>query len=305
MQVKFEDFLIKKTMPELKEDTPLRFTEIFDGIDLLVIGKRASSAQIAIELKANDIFLLFGLDGEITFQFGPMYMRPLPHGQSFFIYNPNKTLITQANFPKEHRLTCIKISLNRMHSLFIREESDKIKLPFIGRTALNQPIYDQKPVDSNMRILLEQLFHNRLSPNAQRVAHFGQILEILGLYFHSSEPTLGACPFLKDEDTVQKIHQAKSIMMDKWKNPPTIKQLSQQTGLNQYRLKVGFKEVYGTTVYGYFMDTRLNHARRMLDQGVQSVNDVAFSIGYTNSSHFIAAFKKKYGTTPRKYRASQ
>ncbi len=292
-------------MPELRENTPIRFTEIFDGIDLLVIEKRASSAPIKIELKANDIFLLFGMDGEITFQFGPMYMRPLPDGQSFFIYNPNSTLITQASFPKEHRLTCIKISLSRMHSLFIRDEPDNIELPFLGGAPLNRPIYDQKSIDSNMRILLEQLFHNRLSPNAQRVSHLGQIMEILGLYFHSSEPNLVACPFLKDEDTVQKIHQAKSIMMNEWKNPPTIKQLSEQTGLNQYRLKAGFKEVYGTTVYGYAMDTRLNHARRMLNQGVQSVNDVAFNIGYTNPSHFIAAFKKKYGTTPRKYRISQ
>ncbi|MDG1881512.1 MAG: AraC family transcriptional regulator [Schleiferiaceae bacterium] len=293
-------------MLELKENTPIRFTEIFDGIALLVIGKRASSAPIKIELKANDIFLLFGIDGEITFQFGPMYMRPLPDGQSFFIYNPNTTLIAQASFPKEHRLTCIKISLNRMHSLFIREESNNnIELPFLVGAPLNRPIYDQKSVDSNMRILLEQLFHNRLSPDAQRVAHLGQIMEILGLYFHSSERNLVACPFLKDEETVQKIHQAKSIMMNEWKNPPTIKQLSEQTGLNQYRLKAGFKEIYGTTVYGYAMDTRLNHARRMLNQGGQSVNDVAFNIGYTNPSHFIAAFKKKYGTTPRKYRISQ
>jgi len=67
---------------------------------------------------------------------------------------------------------------------------------------------------------------------------------------------------------------------------------------------VGFKEVYGNTVYGFVMDTRLNHARRMLDVGEKSVNEVAFDIGYTNPSHFIAAFKKKFGTTPRKYKVA-
>jgi AraC-like DNA-binding protein len=53
------------------------------------------------------------------------------------------------------------------------------------------------------------------------------------------------------------------------------------------------------------MDTKLNNARRMLEHGIDSVNDVAFKIGYTNPSHFIAAFKKRFGITPRKYRVSQ
>ena len=292
-------------MQELDKNTPIRFTEIFDGIALLVIKTRENAKPISIELKANDIFLLFGIDGEIAFQFGPMYMRPLPHGESFFIFNPNSRLIAQADFPLNHRLACIRISINRMHSLFMQEGAVNSELPFLGGMPLTRPIYDQKSVDSNMRILLERLFQNRLSTSAQRVAHLGQVLEILGLYFHVSEPNTLACPFLKDEETVRKIHQAKSIMTSEWKNPPTIKKLSEKTGLNAYRLKAGFKEVYGSTVYSYAMDTRLNHARRLLDQGDQTVNDVAFNIGYTNPSHFIAAFKKKFGTTPRKYRVSQ
>jgi AraC-like DNA-binding protein len=247
------------------------------------------------------------MDGEVSFQFGPMYMRPMPEGQSFFIYNPANEIHSIAKFPKNHRLAGISISLKRIHSLFLDDEDliGSNNLPFLSGITMNRPIYDQKSVDSNMRFLLDSLFHKRLSHNAQKVANLGRVLEILALYFNVSEVDTLACPFLKDEETVQKIHQAKSIISNEWKNPPTLKKLSEKTGLNTYRLNVGFKQVYGTTVHNYVMDTKLNNARRMLEHGIDSVNDVAFKIGYTNPSHFIAAFKKRFGITPRKYRVSQ
>jgi AraC-like DNA-binding protein len=39
----------------------------------------------------------------------------------------------------------------------------------------------------------------------------------------------------------------------------------------------------------------------MLQSGKYKVNEVASAIGYTNPSHFIAAFKKKFGYTPKKF----
>jgi AraC-like DNA-binding protein len=42
-------------------------------------------------------------------------------------------------------------------------------------------------------------------------------------------------------------------------------------------------------------------ARKLLESGDYNVNEVGLKIGYSTSSHFIAAFKKKYGGTPKKY----
>ncbi|MDA9151501.1 AraC family transcriptional regulator [Schleiferiaceae bacterium] len=282
----------------------LSFHDLYEGIGLLRLTMSADEKPCPIDVQPEHIHLFFSMEGDVAFQFGPMYMRPLPQGQSFFIFNPKEALRAQASMPKGHRMVGIRLAFSRMHTLFMRDGQDAQELPFLNQKDLQRPIYDQRSVDAAMQILLEGLFHERLSPNAQRVAHLGQILELLGLYFHTSEPNVVACPFLKDEETVRKIREAKSIILDRWQSPPTIAQLSVETGLNPYRLKAGFKEVYGNTVYGFVMDTRLNHARRMLDAGGKSVNEVAFDIGYTNPSHFIAAFKKKFGTTPRKYKVA-
>ena len=88
-------------------------------------------------------------------------------------------------------------------------------------------------------------------------------------------------------------------------NPPGLKELSKTAGLNEYQLKVGFKEIYGDTVFGYLLNHRLDHARVLLDSAKYQVNEVAYQIGYSNPSHFIAAFRKKFGITPKKYLMNQ
>ena len=46
---------------------------------------------------------------------------------------------------------------------------------------------------------------------------------------------------------------------------------------------------------------KMEVARKLLEAGNHNVNEVGLKVGYSTSSHFISAFKKKYGTTPKKY----
>ena len=83
--------------------------------------------------------------------------------------------------------------------------------------------------------------------------------------------------------------------------PPTLKELSTEIGLSLKKLKEGFKQIYGDTVYSFLFDYKMEHARRLLESNQFNVNEVGIKVGYSTSSHFIAAFKKKFGTTPKKY----
>lgn len=67
------------------------------------------------------------------------------------------------------------------------------------------------------------------------------------------------------------------------------------------KLKTGFKQCYGQTVYNYIIGKRMELARTLLDQRRFKVSDVAGLVGYTNTSHFITAFSKKYGVTPGEF----
>ena len=98
-----------------------------------------------------------------------------------------------------------------------------------------------------------------------------------------------------------KIKKAKEIIIANMAEPPSLEALANQVGLTLKKLKMGFKQIYGDTVYGFLFDYKMEYARQLLDSGSYNVNEVGLKIGYSTGSHFIAAFKKKFATTPKKY----
>jgi len=108
-------------------------------------------------------------------------------------------------------------------------------------------------------------------------------------------------PFLVDEDNVKRIRRAKELIIAKMAEPPSLPELAKEVGLSLKRLKEGFKQIYGDSVYSFLFGYKMEYARRLLDSGQYNVNEIGLRIGYSTSSHFIAAFRKKYGTTPKKY----
>jgi len=66
-------------------------------------------------------------------------------------------------------------------------------------------------------------------------------------------------------------------------------------------LKEGFKQIYGDSVFSFLLEYKMEYARKLLESNQYNVNEVGLKVGYSTASHFIAAFKKKYGVTPKKY----
>ncbi len=100
---------------------------------------------------------------------------------------------------------------------------------------------------------------------------------------------------------IELLLQAGRILTENLASPPSLLCLSKASGLNSFKLKNGFKEVFGTTVYGFLTAKRMEKARDMLSSGKYSVSDAAWDLGYTNVSHFIELFRRQYGITPGKF----
>jgi len=100
---------------------------------------------------------------------------------------------------------------------------------------------------------------------------------------------------------VDNIIAARNILIDNMDTPPTITELAKKVCLNEFKLKAGFKEVFGTTVFGYLQQQRMEKAKSLMESGEFNVSEAAWNIGYTNVSHFIAAFKKHFGVSPGKF----
>jgi AraC-like DNA-binding protein len=88
--------------------------------------------------------------------------------------------------------------------------------------------------------------------------------------------------------------------MGNLETPPTLSELARIVGINEYKLKRGFKETFGNTVFGYLGDARLEMAKNDLLENKKSVSDISAELGYSSVQHFSNAFKKKFGLSPGK-----
>lgn len=104
--------------------------------------------------------------------------------------------------------------------------------------------------------------------------------------------------FIKSNSDKKKLFEAKEILRLRMDNPPTISELSKLININEYKLKKGFKEVFGTTVFGYIHHSRMNLAKRLLLGTDKSAKEIAYETGYSSPQHFSKAFKKEFGNTP-------
>ena len=107
-----------------------------------------------------------------------------------------------------------------------------------------------------------------------------------------------ACKFLADESGRDRIYQAREILLQHIGDPITIKELSRKVAMNECYLKKGFKEVFGTTIFDFYQQQRMEHAKYLLYEKGLSVTDVSALLGYSSISHFSAAFKKHTGLKP-------
>ncbi|ESU29912.1 AraC family transcriptional regulator [Flavobacterium limnosediminis JC2902] len=242
----------------------------------------------------------FGLKGSAKFIFNQgNYALELREEKSLLLYNPQKELPLQMEIAPKSWVISVLVSIKKFHGLF-SEQAEHI--PFLSDENRDKKYYGEENISPSMAIVLNQMFHYSLNPSIKNMYYKGKGYELLSLFFNRNEdPNAEQCPFLIDEENVLKLKKAKEIVMAHMAEPPGLQELADQVGLNLKKLKMGFKQIYGDTVYGFLFDYKMEYARRLLDSGSYNVNEVGLKIGYSTASHFISAFKKKFGTTPKKY----
>lgn len=268
-----------------------------DNLSLALAYNQTEKAQLFDhQISKGIIHFYFCLSGSAVFQFGPHYSREITKQKNYFFYNPDKDLPFALVLAPEARMVLMTISIQSLHQLFVSDA-----LPILNPANSNQKFYDEKEIPASLMLVLNQLFTTQLSESAQKLFYQGKMYELLSLYFSLRQPNSEACPFLKDQETVRKIKQAKEYLLKNLDASPSLKELAKAVSVNEYQLKAGFKEIYGQTVHSFLLDHKLDQSRLLLDSGKYLVNEAAYQLGYTNPSHFIAAFKKKFGVTPKKY----
>ena len=276
-------------------------TKVEEGFFVLTFQNDENEVQtLEREIDSSYIQFHFCLKGSAEFIFNNgNYRLPIEDENSLLLYNPQRDLPIHLEIDANCWLVSIVISIKKFHGLF-SEEADYIH--FLTDDNKDKKYYKDGMISPSMAIALNQLINYNLNSSIKQLYFKSKALEIMSLYFNRSEDAdVEQCPFLVDESNVAKIKKAKDIVLSRMAEPPTLQELSEEIGLSLKKLKEGFKQIYGDSVFSFLFDYKMEVSRKLLESGEHNVNEVGLKVGYSTSSHFISAFKKKYGTTPKKY----
>jgi AraC-like DNA-binding protein len=123
------------------------------------------------------------------------------------------------------------------------------------------------------------------------------LLQVIGEF--SNRAMMNRTPTGIRPRDVNGIYEARDYLTQHYRNPPKIPELARMVGLNQTKLKAGFREVTKLTIYSYITKCRMERAADLLQNGNYGIAEVAYEVGYDYPANFTSAFKKFYGKLPR------
>ncbi len=165
-----------------------------------------------------------------------------------------------------------------------------------------QPACKKHRITASVMELVRQILNCPYSGIPKNLYVEGKILELIAVYLNEMvrEKGKGAPAIKLSREDIKGLQRVKGLLDECFAEPMTIPELSKMVYINEYKLKAGFKEVYGKPIYSYVIDRRMEKAKQLLAGKGMKVKEAASMVGYTNISHFIETFRKKYGVSPGK-----
>ncbi|EED34879.1 transcriptional regulator, AraC family [Luminiphilus syltensis NOR5-1B] len=145
---------------------------------------------------------------------------------------------------------------------------------------------------------------DRFSANTRRLYLGARALEILVTvieqYRSKAIPNTGANRVSQRD--VSRIHEAHRILGASYAAPPSIQELARLVGINTTKLKLGFREIFGTTVQGFIIQQRMENGLLLIENTDLSISEIGYRVGYSYPASFTQAIRKHYGKTPQALR---
>ncbi|WP_375475223.1 hypothetical protein [uncultured Nostoc sp.] len=109
------------------------------------------------------------------------------------------------------------------------------------------------------QVALQQILHCPYQGLTRKMYLESKVLELVS--FKLADRVAAPTEKLLRLQQIDRIHHARDILIRNIGNPPSLIDLARQVGINEYTLKRGFRQIFGTTVFGYLHDYRMEQAR--------------------------------------------
>ena len=231
---------------------------------------------------------------------GLMEQQLYTSGYHNCLFSPDSLEENELTSGREFHSVSLQIEPGRMINLLLdyapelEVYAQKIEkgMPFVSQSALlNLP--------AHIKYLLKILWQGPANPGLKRLHFESVVLQLLCYQYEQLLHTEQDVPVdLKPGDR-DKLVQARTLLLEQLSDPPNLATLARDCQLNAFSLKKGFKQLFGTTVFGFVLQQRMEAARNSIYSGEKTISEIAYELGYAHPQHFHRVFKKYYGITPK------
>lgn len=166
---------------------------------------------------------------------------------------------------------------------------------------LNDAGFWVRPASATLRALALQMAGCSAADPLRGLFLAGKALELAALAIGEVTCERPTRPARLPARTRERVLTARDMLMEAAQEPPSLAELARSCGLNPTKLTSAFRAEFGTSVFGYLQEHRLQQAHAMLATGEATVAEAAFRVGYT-PAHFSTLFRKRFGISPRAVR---
>ncbi|WP_211745629.1 AraC family transcriptional regulator [Paenibacillus sp. Marseille-Q4541] len=177
------------------------------------------------------------------------------------------------------------------------EVMQKIVLEMIGNKSLphfNQSVIYQTELVTKLREVHMKVSQNEANDEFEKEELFLSFMEEL-IGNHSDLTIDPQAP-----ETSHEIRAVTHYLEENYTKSITLHDLSELTGWSKYHLLRSFTKQRGISPYCYLETIRVNHAKKLLEQGLKPI-DVTYLTGFSDQSHLTKFFKRQIGLTPKQY----
>nr|WP_251106229.1 AraC family transcriptional regulator [Breznakiella homolactica] len=129
-----------------------------------------------------------------------------------------------------------------------------------------------------------------------------KLMELLALFYRLLPADMESGELLLLQGTYQRIRPSVEYIGRHYDEPLDLELLAEQSAMSRTYFSSCFKKIMKMGAAEYIEMVRINSACLLLATTDMAVIDVCYACGYANLSSFNAAFKKRTGTTPSRYR---
>jgi len=252
----------------------------------------------------NELITVFFYSNEqslgIAFNDNPLVM--FSHRNDSAIQVTSNDLSSAIRFPANHHINYVVVAITPSYLTTLLAVNDPNSVIQTITGSGNSFLFFES-MTAETKLLLKNIAVVDMNDSLSTFYMQIKVQELLYLLFHQlSARESAAHQSINSTDAERLLHIRNEILSD-LSVPPVLRELAQIAAMSETKLKQLFKQTFGSTIYNYFQQARMEEAAFLLKQGKRSVAEVGYELGFSNLSHFSRLFEKHYGLHPKRFSA--